>query len=304
MTSADELLLGIDGGGTTCRGAVQVGLSRFDLRVPGANANSDFEAAIAALRAVLAGLAQSAGKPLSALVEAPAYLGLAGVADRAAAARVRNLLGLTRAVIEEDRRASVVDALGDGPGAVAVIGTGSFLARQGADGVTFVGGHGLVLGDEASGAWLGREALAHALRAADGMAPETGLTSALRARFGNRTGVTAHAAHAKPRQFAELAPDVLAAATAGDAAAVALMRRGASYIEGALAALRADFSRPVCLTGGIGPAYAPYLSAEWRAALRAPRGTAPDGALRIAGWVGRGWRPETADRVSLQERPS
>jgi glucosamine kinase len=304
MTAADALLLGIDGGGTTCRGALRVGASRFDARVPGANASSDFEAAIAALRAVLAALAQSAGKPPSALLTAPSYLGLAGVTDKAAGARVCTLLGLTRAVIEEDRRASVVDALGDGPGAVAVIGTGSFLARQDEDGVSFVGGHGLALGDEASGAWLGREALAHALRAADGMAPETGLTSGLRARFGGRTGVTAHAAHATPRQFAELAPDVLDAAAAGDAAAVALMRRGADYLEGALAALGADFSRPVCLTGGIGPAYAPYLAEQCRAAVRPPLGTAPDGALRIAGWVGRGWRPETADRVSQQERSS
>ncbi|WP_121630289.1 BadF/BadG/BcrA/BcrD ATPase family protein [Tropicibacter alexandrii] len=280
-------MIGIDGGGTTCRGALIWQGRRVDVSRPGANVTSDFDGAVAAVSNVLRDLAKAAGCTLDDLSPQPAFLGLAGVTDQALASRLAAALPLARAVIEEDRRASVLDALGAATGCVAVIGTGSFLARQ-ADHVRYVGGHGLALGDEASGAWLGREALAMALRAADGLAADDALLAGLRARLGGATGIARFAAQATPRAFAEFAPEIVAAR--GVASVEALLWEGARYIAEGWRALGWQPGEAACLTGGLGPVYADYLPDEMRACLTAPRGTAPDGALALAARVAEGWR--------------
>lgn len=284
---AQQALIGIDGGGTTCRGALLWQGRRVDVTRPGANVTSDFDGAVAAVTSVLRGLAEAAGCGLDALADLPAFLGLAGVTDAAQAARFATCLPLSCVVVEEDRRASVLDALGAVRGCVAVIGTGSFLARQ-ADGIRYVGGHGLALGDEASGAWLGREALAAALRAADGLSPDDDFLNGLRQRMGGGTGIARLAAGATPRAFAEFAPQVVAAR--GTPAVEALLWEGARYIAEGWRALGWKKGEAVCLTGGLGSVYADYLPDDMRACLAPAQGTAPDGALALAAQVARGWR--------------
>lgn len=282
------ILIGIDGGGTTCRGAALCGGRRVTRAVPGANATSDFDGAVAAVRGVTQALSEALGVSLDDLAQAPAYLGMAGVVDARVAERLRAALPFSKVVIEEDRRASVVDALGPREGAVAVIGTGSFLARQAGGGMRFQGGYGLALGDEASGAWLGREALAATLRVADGWGAATGLTRGLWDELGGHGGIVAFAARARPRDLAELAPGVVVAAEGGDPQAKALLTRGADYIAKALAALGWRPGETLCLTGGLGPVYAGVLPLPMRASLSQPVGAAPDGALALAGWVAEG----------------
>ncbi len=285
------LLIGIDGGGTTCRGAALYGGKRVTRAVPGANATSDFEGAVAAVRAVVQALAEALDLPVERLAQAPAYLGMAGVVDARVAERLRRALPFARVVIEEDRRASVVDALGARDGAVAVIGTGSFLARQTGGAMRFLGGHGLALGDEASGAWLGREALAATLRVSEGWGAGSDLTCGLWDEMGGRSGIIAFATRARSRDLAELAPGVVAAAEGGDAQAVDLITRGAAYIAGALTALGWQSGEALCLTGGLGPVYAGALPTAMRAALSQPHGAAPDGALALAGRMAEGCLP-------------
>lgn len=285
------LLIGIDGGGTTCRGAALYNGKRVTRAVPGANATSDFDGAVTAVRSVAQALAEALGLPMETIAQAPAYLGMAGVVDARVAERLRAALPFDRAVIEEDRRASVVDALGPGEGAVAVIGTGSFLARQAGGRMRFLGGYGLALGDEASGAWLGREALAATLREAEGWGAGSDLTRGLWDEMGGRSGIIAFAARARSRDLAELAPGVVAAAEGGDAQASDIVTRGADYIAEALAALGWQLGEDLCLTGGLGRVYASALPTAMRAALSKPQGAAPDGALALAARVAEGRMP-------------
>ncbi|CUH78544.1 BadF/BadG/BcrA/BcrD ATPase family protein [Tropicibacter naphthalenivorans] len=282
------LVIGIDGGGTSCRGALLWQGRRVDAQVAGANVTSDFDGAVRAVRAVVAALAQAAGCDEAALWDAPAFLGLAGVTDRAMADRFRAALGWPKAVVEEDTRASVVDALGEGDGCVAVIGTGSFLARQVAGAQRCIGGYGLALGDEASGAWLGREALAMALRAHQGLEADSPLLAELRGKYGEFAGVTGFAAGASPRDFATLAPEIVGAQ--GDRASEALLRRGAAYIAEGLTALGWSPGQPICLTGGLGAVYALYLPENMRAGIIPAQSTAPSGALILAQRVAEGWQ--------------
>ncbi|MHA6344606.1 glucosamine kinase nucleotide-binding domain-containing protein [Roseivivax sp. CAU 1761] len=268
-------IIAVDGGGSSCRFLWADGGTRRLVTLGPANVSTDFDAALAVLRDGFDRLAGEVGRDLRG---APACLALAGVIDAEIAARVRRALPLARAVVEEDWQAALAGALGGARGAVAGIGTGSFLARQGPGGARALGGHGLILGDEASGGWLGRQALARALHAAEGLAPETDLTRALLAERGGVSGIVAFAAAAGPADFARLAPGIVAAAAAGDAAARALMQEGAAYLERGLAALGWTGTEPLCLLGGLGPTYRDWLSEAARAALIAPRGSALDGA--------------------------
>src|ERR1700733_7704143 len=73
---------------------------------------------------------------------------------------------------------------GDAPGIVVIAGTGSIAYGRNAGGeAARAGGWGHMIGDEGSGYWIGREALAAVMRGADGRGPETGLTAEILAHF-------------------------------------------------------------------------------------------------------------------------
>jgi glucosamine kinase len=277
-----SFLIAADGGGTGCRMALRAGTRRVELQLGRANVHSDPDGAAATLRDGLDRIVAMAGYDQADMARAIGYFGLAGANAPAAAARVARGLPLARVRVEDDRRAAVVGALGDDDGTLAGIGTGSFFARQNAGAVDLRGGWGFLLGDEASGGWLGRLALARVLHAADGLAPHSDLTRALAARFGGPQGILDFVADARPGDVAALAPDVVAAAEAGDETGADLMRAGAEHIRRAAAALGWHAREPFCAMGGLGQAYLPWLPVAMREAVRAPRGSALDGALVLA----------------------
>jgi hypothetical protein len=132
----------------------------------------------------------------------------------------------------------------------------------------------------------GREALTRALLAADGLAEPTELGEELLARFGGVAGTVAYSLTARAPDYAVLAPDIAAAARSGDSLALELMQQGANYITAGLARLGWTGDMPLCLVGGVAPAYADYLADAHRSALRKPLGTALDGALALADRIG------------------
>ena len=69
------------------------------------------------------------------------------------------------------------------------------------------------------------------------------------------------------------------AAKAGDSAGLSLMWQGATFLRFALDGLGHRAGEPLCLTGGVGVHYAPYLD---DLTLIAPKGSALDGALALA----------------------
>ncbi|WP_089269309.1 BadF/BadG/BcrA/BcrD ATPase family protein [Puniceibacterium sediminis] len=280
--------LAVDGGGTRCRFALMWDGHRHELLGPGANVSTDFTQSLEVLRNGFASLAADAGMTCDALYSVPTYLGLAGVIDAATAARVAAALPFATLRVEEDRPAALTGALEAGFGCVAAVGTGSFLGRADAGGVRFIGGHGMVLGDEASGAWLGRSVLIRSLHAIDGIAPDSELCAGLRERLGGAVGLINFARSATPGQFAAFAPEVVAAADSGDAVARELMAEGGGYLARCLCALGWQEGERLCLMGGLGPSYARWLTPGMQAALMPPVGSALDGALTLAARLARG----------------
>jgi glucosamine kinase len=272
------LYLGVDGGGTGCRAAV----ADEEGRVLGtgtagpANIASDLEGARDnILQAARAALAQ-AGRPPQALGDLRAGLGLAGANAEGVVERLRGALPFA-ARIETDGVAAVKGALHDEDGIVAALGTGSVFGVQRGGEVRQIGGWGLVLGDEGSGAWIGRALCAAALRAEDGFRPMTPFLRDLLDAHGGPLGLVSFSLAAKPVDFASLAPRGVGS---DDPAAREVMRRAEADVAESVDLLQSGGTMPVVFLGGLGPHYAARLAGRW--AIQASRGSALDGALWLA----------------------
>jgi glucosamine kinase len=282
IQTKSNLVIGVDGGGSNCRLALDADGRLYEVKCGSANVSTDLEGALTTLRNGLESLAQSAGLTLDDLRHARAYLGLAGVVSPAIADAVVKALPIENAVAEDDRIAAVVGALGQDDGAIIGIGTGSFLARRSAGQIDLIGGWGFVLGDEASGADLGRNLLTRALHAADGLTPGSPLTSEILDEMNGPAGIVGFAATARPVDFAGFAPRIVASAQNGDAIAETLMREGAEYILSGLDRLGWQQDERLCLIGGLAQHYRAFLPTRVAAALSDPDDTALAGALALA----------------------
>jgi N-acetylglucosamine kinase-like BadF-type ATPase len=184
-------VLGIDAGGTktVCLLADEHGHVISEARGPGANLHAAGELAV---EKVLYDVMEEAigdrtiaGRPV---VPDAICLGIAGV-DREDEARIvraimRRIGYKSRVLVVNDALIALVAGTGDAPGIVIIAGTGSIAyGRNAAGEAARAGGWGHMIGDEGSGYWIGREALAAVMRAADGRGPETGLTAEMLAHF-------------------------------------------------------------------------------------------------------------------------
>ena len=163
-------------------------------------------------------------EPLSALV-----VGVAGVGRRdereqlAAALEDRDIAD--DVVVETDAEIALEDAFNGGAGIILIAGTGSIAHGRGPSGTRArCGGWGPKLGDEGSGAWIGRRALGIICAAHDGREPATALTGAIltAAQLNEPEELIPWAAAADAKTLAALAPVVFSAASS-DARAKALV---------------------------------------------------------------------------------
>lgn len=280
-------VIGIDGGGTGCRVALVCAGRRVEAEGGPANVWQDEARALTNLSAVLRDAAQRAGLGHEALAGARVHAGLAGVLDAGDAARVSSALaeaaGIAPPGVSDDRVTTLEGALGPGDGWLLSVGTGSFAGCRVAGARRFVGGWGLRLGDQASGAWLGRRALEASLLVHDGIEPPGVLSWSLLADFSNDPkAVVDFSQVSQSSAYAAYAPRVAAAAESGDPLGRRLMEEGAAYLQQALTALEYPDKGALCLVGGLGSSYARYLPEALRRAVVAPQGSALNGALALA----------------------
>ena len=101
------------------------------------------------------------------------------------AARAIKLLGVPVYVRSDAYMTLFALTGGKSAGVLIISGTGSMtIGEDDAGNISVVGGWGRLTGDEGSGYYIGREGICAALRAADGVAPQTGLTDAALTHFG------------------------------------------------------------------------------------------------------------------------
>lgn len=284
MSSTETYFLGVDGGGSGCRAAI----ARADGTVIGkgvsgpANATTDADGAVTNVLHAIAKAAKDAGISDVASHRTQAHVGLAGIMNNAQASDFASKLPFAVSVTD-DRPTNLIGAFGLGEGLLAAVGTGSMLGVAKRGQMRFLGGWGLQVGDQASGAWLGRALLEQVLLSHDGLHTSSPLVDAVFQTFNkDPINIVAFAHAASPDAFAELAPQIIEAAEAGDRVGTELMTSGARYLERALAAMDPTNTMVICLTGGLGKPYENWLSSDVAERLIAPKGTALDGALHLA----------------------
>ena len=279
------LLMGIDGGGTSCRALLcdekLTPLGRG--RSGAANIVTDFEGARAHIIEAATQALGEAGLSKDALSEVRAFLGLAGANLRDFGARMAAALPFARARVDTDGLVALQGALGDEEGLAAIIGTGSVFISRLEGQVRSAGGWGFMVGDTASGARIGRTLLQETLLAYDGIRPATALTDHVMARFdGDPESLVEYAQTAIPGAFGVFAPLIFEYYGKGDPVARRIIKAALGDISEILSAIMKDRPQPVCLQGGLGRIYAGLLPPPWRGRVRPPLGDATEGAAYLA----------------------
>lgn len=280
-----EFFIGVDGGGTSCRAA----LATADGTVIGAgrsgaaNILTDVNGAVVHIVEAATEACRVAGVEPDNLSSSHAVLGLAGANVDATVTAAHRQLPFRTSDIETDALIAAHGALGDGDGAIAVLGTGSVFAQKRGDTVRTIGGWGLILGDQGAGAALGQSVLREALLAFDGVRDGSALTDRALGDFHNDPRALSAFAHdAVPGQFARYAPLVFEYADQGDIVALRVLTGAAAEVDESLRVVLDVANDSLCLLGGLGPLYEPWLAAEHRRCVRPAAADALSGATQLA----------------------
>jgi N-acetylglucosamine kinase len=230
-------VLGIDAGGTktVCLLADAQGALVSEGRGPGANLHTAGELAV---EKVLHEVMETAigDRDIS---PAAICLGVAGV-DRRDEARtvgaiMRRIARHSRVLVVNDALIALVAGAGDAAGILLNAGTGSIAYGRNASGeAARAGGWGHMIGDEGSGYWIGREALAAVMRAADGRGPSTRLTPEMLAHFQvadvSRLPRIVYDREVPRMSVAAVGPIVQQVVEQGDAVATRILERAADEL--------------------------------------------------------------------------
>lgn len=280
-----KYIVGVDGGGSTCRLALADGRGHIlgQAKSGPANIRTDLQGAYENIMSALHEAASQAGIPSEQAVDAVAVLGLAGanVGDYAQQLKLR--LPFRDTLIAGDGTIAIYGALGAYDGVVGIVGTGSVFAIRRTDRIRTIGGWGFQIGDLGGGARLGRQLLEETLLAYDGVRPASPLTDEVMAEFEAEPGrLVERVRDAAPELYASFVPKLTRAADEGDEVANAILDAGCRDVERMLHAILAEDIDRLCLLGGLASAYTPRLDASYRRLLKPAMGDALQGALQLA----------------------
>lgn len=276
---------GIDGGGTGCRAilADQKGIILGKGTSGPANIGADTPNAIINITEAAEQARLQARLHSSIYETSSAVLGLAGansIADRDAAYKE---LPFASSRIVSDTVTALQGAVGDGDGAIAILGTGSAFAKRTGDTVEVIGGRGFMLSDHAGGARLGRDLLEQTLLAHDGIAEETYLTKAILNKFSNDARkITQFSRTATAADYAAFAPMIFQFAEKGDLLGSQIVSDACLMIKRNLRALGVEKLRRFSITGGLAHSYASLDSLPYKEFYVPAQSDSLQGALALA----------------------
>ncbi|MBY3239084.1 N-acetylglucosamine kinase [Rhizobium laguerreae] len=278
-------LIGIDGGGTSCRAAVAGANGSILARAQAGPANilSDPDTALDNITSATRAAFYAAGINARSIASARAVLGVAGNNVGDAVHYVKNRLLFAEADIESDGLIALHGALGDNDGAVVIMGTGTIYISRQRSTVTYTGGWGFTVGDLGSGARVGHALLQETLLAHDGIHDMSAVSASVLAEFKNDPrNIVEFARQAKPGAFGRYAPRVFDHANQGDAVATRLLNEAAASVDEALDCLVAQGTQKICLLGGLGALYPSWIAVRHQNLLAFPEGDALTGAVALA----------------------
>jgi N-acetylglucosamine kinase-like BadF-type ATPase len=264
MAAQDDLVLGIDAGGTK---TVAWLASREGKRLgagtagPGNPRAVGFESACQQLTLAIDGAFADASRPRATV--ASAFIGMAGADRLEEAQRIQqwaDMVSLAQTVqVKNDALPVIAAGSPDGWGIALIAGTGSICVGLAPDGRTArSGGWGYLLGDEGSAYWIAVRGLRAAVKSIEGF----GRPSQLVPAFLNRLEITQPAqlipAIYRPEMdrtaLAALADVVFATAAAGDPAAEEILNTAANSLSAQVLSVAQNLdlmSFPLALAGGL-----------------------------------------------------
>lgn len=259
-------IIAIDGGGTKCDAGLfnpEGQLIATALSGP-ANVFTNFDGAIAAIELACDQLIDSAntqGRINHKLTKEDCFLSLGCAGGGVESAKVKfekwqhQYAG---ALLNTDAHVSCLAANRGEPCALFVIGTGSCLAVFQNHVLKQYGGHGFLLGDHASGAWLGRKAVSWYLQTLEIPNSDSELRSLLAHLLGNNiSDIIDQYGQASAGLFAALVPNILMVEPSSPTVK-RWLHEGAHYVSDLLAQ-HTSKDYPVFLTGGLAVIYKPLI---------------------------------------------
>ncbi len=264
MPSVNDLLLGIDGGGSKTRAL----LADRELRLLGVGVAGSSNMQVVGLTAAAAAIAAAADEALAAAghpgaIPAAVCLALAGAGRPAEREQLLAWAGTHWAgrpvTVVTDGEPVLAAGTPAGWGVALIAGTGSLCLARASDGrLVRVGGWGYLLGDEGSGYDLAVRALRLATRTADGRADAHALLAAILSHLSLEQPEAlvrrVYGGDTSPAAIAALAQPVVALAEAGDTHALALLAEGAGQLAlmAKAAAHKLELAAaPLALAGGL-----------------------------------------------------
>ena len=280
-----DFVVGIDGGGTSCRAAVADGRGTILAQAKSGSANirTDLEGAYKNIMAAVADCASQVGTGVDELKRGVAVLGLAGGNVGNYSARLKTLLGFRESIIVNDGIIAMHGALGSHDGVIGIVGTGSVFVARSHGTIRSIGGWGFQVGDLGGGARLGRQLLEETLLAHDGATPKSPLTEQVMAMFeGDPRKIVDQVRDATPGFYGSFAPMIVEAAATKDPVANGLLDQGCHDVERMLQAIMSPDTDRICLLGGLAAAYSARIGESFRTHLKPPLGDALQGAVTMA----------------------
>lgn len=259
--------LGLDGGGTNSRAAIADARGQVVGYGNAAAANLvrvGLDNAVAHIQQAVALACAEAGIEVGQLTAA--CFGLAGVGNpqhhAAMSAALREAFPKLNFLLETDARIALAGATDLQPGVVIIAGTGSIACGVNAQGeFARAGGWGPAMGDEGSGYYIGRRALAAVVMAYDQRGAETSLTDPVCQHFHVATPpelppVIYNEPIKVMHEIAQLSKIVVAHAEAGDRVALSILMDAALELARAINAVirRLDMQKDsfrVAYVGGV-----------------------------------------------------
>ena len=282
---ADDLFIGVDGGGSRSRARLRDSSGRLLGEGTGGAGNARlrenaFKEVMKACRAAAA----AAGLGETDLSRMHAGFGLAGTqqdSDRDSVLAWPH--PFASLVVDTDAYAAWLGAHGGRDGAILILGTGAAGLAIVKGKRLNVGGWGADIADDGSGMAIGRTAIRRSLWALEGMAPLTPLVEDVMAEF-DRSPQKAviWAGTATPGDYARFAPRVFDHAERRDVLAVPILLEAAADASRLINRLLDLGAERIAMIGGVFPRILPWLPPVLRPYLVEPEADAADGAILMA----------------------
>ena len=280
-------LVGVDGGGTSCRARIRDKQGKLigEGKSGSANILLGVETAMQSVILAITKAAEQAKLSTEHFDQFHLGLALAGAEQKSAWHDFMQLPHPFASVtLNTDAYGACLGAHNGQDGAIMIAGTGSCGLLIKAGEIYTVGGREFPISDQGSGAVMGLRLIQQVLLIEDGIYPQTQLSQKIMQHFQHDVDqIVAWSKTALPRDYGQFSPLIFELAQQGDSLALSLLKQTAADIELFLVTLRAKGAERTCLMGGIAQRILAWLSPPVQEWIFDPQFDAMEGALLFAG---------------------